>query len=398
MRRILGTLAWTTLAVAACANTADDGATGDGWAGSVDTLPTGRIVVRSADVPSWAPAEAPSFTQSFCLGGLDGDGPDVFGEVRDIEIGPAGNVFVLDGQAEEIREFDGQGEYVRTLGRKGEGPGELNRPAGMTLGPGGELWVQNWGNARYTAFDPATGELVEERRRLAGFTSFPWPGGFDRAGRLLDMGNGASGIGAVLLRLDTAFVPRDTLPMPTGDERSRVLFRRDGQLFMSMPVPFSPQPTWAPHPGAGIVVGEGAPFRLHRIDDRGDTTMTIELERAPARVSEAERDSALAAFREVARTAGEGLTADREPDVPDTKPAHGALFVDDRERIWARRDVPEGAAWDVFGSDGRYLGPVTIPVRPTYSTVSFRGGRLAVAVDRDGIPGFCVLESSGPIN
>lgn len=369
-----------------------DGPADIGWSPTVDTLPSGRVVVRSADVPAWSPSEAWSLEQRVCVGSLEGDGPDVFGEIRDLEIGPDGNVFVLDGQASEIRVFDPEGTPVRTFGRAGEGPGELNRPAGMAFGPRGLLWVMNWSNARYTAFDPTTGELAEERRRLAGFTAFPWPGGFDREGRLLDMGNAAGTGEAALLRLDTLFVPQDTLPMPTADERHRVAFRQNGQTFMTMPVPFAPQPSWAPHPDGGIIVGEGEAFRLHRLGDRGDTTLTIELERAPTPVTGTERDSALAAFRERAEAIGEGLEPDRDPDVPDTKPAHGSLFVDDVGRVWVRRAAEEGAAWDVFEADGRYLGPLAVSIRPGYGLPAFRGRRLALSTEVDGIPRFCLFD------
>ncbi len=79
--------------LAACA----DGPSSEaGWAGSVDTLATGRVVVRSPDVPldsGW------TLREEFRLGSLDGDGPDLFGQVVGLELGTGGEVHVLDGQS-----------------------------------------------------------------------------------------------------------------------------------------------------------------------------------------------------------------------------------------------------------------------------------------------------------
>ncbi|MFV1988304.1 MAG: hypothetical protein ACC682_13565, partial [Gemmatimonadota bacterium] len=310
----------------------------------------------------WSNGDAWVLREIFRVGSLDGEGPDVFGEIRDIELGPTGDLYILDGQADEVRVFGPDGGHLRTFGRTGEGPGELNRPAGMALDSDGLLWVMNWGNARYSAYDPNVGELVTERRRLAGFTSFPWPGSFDREGRLLDVGlslQGDRGGDPAILRLDSAFVPTDTLPMPRPDEKYTIAFRRNGVMFMSTMVPFAPQPSWSPRPDGGIVVGEGAAYRLHRIGFDSDTTMTIEVLREPVAVSRAERDSALAAFRQRAGQE-DGLEPDREPRIPETRPAHGALFVDDEDRIWVRRTVAAGAApaWDVIDAEGRFLGSV----------------------------------------
>jgi len=270
----------------------------------------------------------------------------------------------------------------------------------MALDPDGLWWVMNWGNARYTAFDPGSGESVAERRRLASFTVFPWPGRFDREGRLVDVGLsriGDEGGKPALIRLDSAFVPTDTLPMPQPDGRYRIAFRRGGEMFMFTWDPFAPQPSWRPHPGGGIVVGEGAAYRLHRIGFDSDTTMTIEILREPVAVSRAERDSALAAFRETVQVT-QDLQPDRDVRIPESKPAHGALFVDDEDRIWVRRTATAGAeaAWDVIDASGRFLGQVRVPMEPTFVEPALRGDRLALAAQPDGVPVVVVYDILRP--
>lgn len=83
-----------------------------------------------------------------------------------------------------------------------------------------------------------------------------------------------------------------------------------------------------------------------------------------------------------------GATPDREPRVASVKPAHGALFVDDRSHIWVRRTPAPGEppAWDVIDDAGRLLGQVAIPVMPTFITPSVRGDLMAVVTRVDDVP------------
>lgn len=363
------------------------------WAGTVDTLSSGRVVVRNPDAPSWREGEAWTLRERLRLGTLEGDGADVFGEIRDVELGPDGELYVLDAQASQVRIFGPDGAHLRTFGRAGEGPGELSRAAGITVGTEGEIWVLNTGNNRYTAFDPATGELLREVRRPAAFSMIPWPGRMDRAGRLLDVGLGNDGQPAIL-GLDSAFAPVDTLAMPRASDQSRIFFRRGNLIAASMMDPFAPQPSWSAHPAGGIVVGEGGEYRLHRIGLSGDTTLTIEVAREPEPTSGADRDSALALFRRHAAELTDGAIPDREPRVHGTKPAHGAIFVGDAGHVWVRRTPEAGAAaaWDVFAPDGRLLGSVSSDVVPSYVAPAASGGRLAMVTTVDGVPSVVVYD------
>ena len=381
---------WGCLTAAGCGDVSRDA---PGPLVVVDTASSGRVTVVNLGDPVWGEDEGLALREVFRIGALDSDGPDMFGDILDVEFGSDGELYVLDGQAQEVRVFSSQGTYLRTLGGPGQGPGELNRPVGMAVDAGGELWVMNWRNARYTAFAPATGEVSREVRRVASFTSIPWPGLFDADLRLVDMGLGRAGE-PVLLRLDTAFAPVDTMPIPQPDQDYVIVFRQNGAMRMSTLDPFAPRPVWAPRPRGGIVVGEDAEYRFHRIEFGGDTTMTFELRREPVRVTAEERDSSIAAFDDMIAEAG-GATPDRRPSVPSVKPAHGVIFVDDADRTWVRGYDQADAKWDVFDSDGRFLGPVSITDWPGFVRPAVRGARIAVATDIGGVPTVVVSELVG---
>lgn len=385
-RRAVPTLALLSTALLAC--TADDGELRTGWDGAVDTLADGRTVVQNGGTPLWPGDGGWRLREELRVGGAGGEGPDAFGRVEAVEVDTAGRVYVLESQAGEIRVFGPGGEYLRTVGRPGEGPGELQRPAGMAWGPEGALWVMDSGNGRYTAFDPESGDVLDQRRRPFGYFALPWPGGFDRDGRLHDIGlarvEGTPGV-ASLVRLDSAFFPADTLRLPELGEESTILFTRsDGTPVMSMPDPYTPRPVWALWSGGGMVGGQGEEYRLHYVGFGEDTVRTVALERPRSPVTDAERDSVLAVFREVEGDFAGDASPDRRPRVPRLKPAVRSLLEDDGGHLWVR---PYGArgdrpAYDVFDPAGRYLGTVELPVEPGFVRPAVRGDRMVV-VTRD---------------
>lgn len=67
------------------------------------------------------------------LGQASGSPEAVFGKVLGAAFDSRGRLFVLDGAFDEVRVFEPDGRYVTTVGGQGEGPGELSRPAGMTV-------------------------------------------------------------------------------------------------------------------------------------------------------------------------------------------------------------------------------------------------------------------------
>jgi hypothetical protein len=81
--------------------------------------------------------------EELSLGGPEAQGEFAFGQVRHFIVDDAGAFYVLDQQNAHIKVFDAAGKYLRTIGRKGQGPGELESP--MTLSFNrvkGELAVQ----------------------------------------------------------------------------------------------------------------------------------------------------------------------------------------------------------------------------------------------------------------
>lgn len=69
----------------------------------------------------------------------------LFGIVSELLTDADGNVYLLDGQLQEIQVISPDGEWLRTIGRQGQGPGEFNNAGDMFWSPTGQIGViQNW--------------------------------------------------------------------------------------------------------------------------------------------------------------------------------------------------------------------------------------------------------------
>ncbi|WP_419936421.1 hypothetical protein [Candidatus Palauibacter sp.] len=156
-----------------------------GSAGGVttrETLPSG--IERVTNVLPDDPAPTWTLVEELRVGSVDGDGPDVFGELRGLVVLPDGGFAVLDSQAQEVRVFAADGSHRATYGGDGEGPGELRDAHGLMLDPQGRLWVTDPANDRMSVFDPDAGFLDSFRYHFS-FYAYIWMGTMTADGRIV---------------------------------------------------------------------------------------------------------------------------------------------------------------------------------------------------------------------
>jgi hypothetical protein len=352
----------------------------------MDTLPSGTVRVSNPEQGLWAGTSAWRAVEDLRLGAVDGGGADVFAFPVALEVDAAGRLYVLDAQAAQVRVFGPDGTHVRSLGRQGQGPGELSQPIGFALAPDGAVWVVDPPNWRYMVWD-STGALRESVPRQNGFAMVPWPGRFDRRGRLWDVAQGTGGQGAapVLLRRDSPGSAAASVPLPAVPLDQ---FRTSqGPVASTAPVPFSPRLEWALDPEGRVWSGETGSYRLVQWQPGGDSLRIAERAAAPVPVSAAERDSAVAQLKWFTDQGGK-VDPSR---VPRNKPAFASVSTDDRGWVWVRPSVPAGTSGtplDVFDPEGRYHGRVTIPVPvPEGMPLVVRGDRIyTITMSDAGVP------------
>ena len=126
---------------------------------TVDTLESGRLLIRTPDEPVWPAGEGWELRERFRVGAADGDGSHAFSGMVQAAIGSNGELFVLDITGREVLAFGPNGDHLFTLWRRGQGPGELSMPTGLTVDFQGVLWVLDptrteaswWGRATPTS-------------------------------------------------------------------------------------------------------------------------------------------------------------------------------------------------------------------------------------------------------
>lgn len=370
-RATLGLLLAVVAAASVACSTADT-APGTGWAGTIDTLANGAVVVRNPDVPTWDSAATWRIREELRLGSLDEEGPELFGQIADVAVDAAGRIYVLESQAQEIRVFTPEGAHLRTIGRKGGGPGEFADAVALRMRPGGtEFWVVDYGNARYARFDTA-GRQLDVMRRPFGFRAYPWRGVVDTAGQLLEQNIAYAGDIAepldVLVGFGADGAPADTAYLPRFEPESFTATTAQGRPMFSMPVPFTPQQVLLFDPRRRIWSATTGRYALVQQTLAGDTVRVVELQRQPRPVTDAEAAEAFDGIAE--RMAEIGGRGGRAPTVDRSRlgrshPVLAEPFLDDAGYLWVRPDLetppkggPTGSTFDVFDPEGRYLGQV----------------------------------------
>ncbi len=284
-----------SLPAAACAPDAPAGSRPDVV---VDTIGD-TIVVRTNSGSVWG-AEA-TLVPEVSIGEVDGPEEYLFGAVASIAVDDDHNVYVLDWQAQEIRQYDALGDYVRRLARRGEGPGELATADRMAYLPDGRLVVPDVRNGRLNLFGPGANDREQ------------WP-------------------------------LQDYYP--------------SGRGLRTEQVPFSPEALWAGHPHGGIVKGISSDYRIDL--QLGDRVLRVERTVDPIPVSPAERDHYRNSITEDLRHTVPDWEWDGPP-IPETKPVFKRLHSGRDGRIWVElsselKDVSnpslgERVRFDIFEPD-----------------------------------------------
>lgn len=86
--------------------------------------------------------------------GKRGDGPGDLNLPRDVAVGPDGSLYVVDGGNFRIQVFDKDGKYLKTFGGIGRRTGQFARPKEIASDPQGNLYVVDTAFGNVQIFDP----------------------------------------------------------------------------------------------------------------------------------------------------------------------------------------------------------------------------------------------------
>lgn len=326
-----------------------------------------------------------SWTEEVRIGSRD-DPETGFSRITGVEMVEDGTVYVLEGQALEIRVFSADGERLRTVGGPGQGPGEFRPP--LTFGVTRDtLWVNDLGTRRVSWFGP-DGTLVRETRfspvpvdtdvsglLLQVIPSRPLPGGLLESTVLMAVMGGAPNrpYSYPVVRFDRAGRVVDTLrwdtitPPPTVRIAGRALY----------PPALRPRnPLVVEVDGGRVVLGWSVPaggseglLEMARVAVGRDTLARGRLRYEPIPTPASLEDSLMEGRERMASTLGVGedeLTDALRAGIhlPPYRPPLRSARVGREGGVWIQLTgpSPDSADWVVLDPDLTPRGRVRLPV------------------------------------
>ena len=324
-------------------------------------------MIQNAGAPLWGSDEGWEVVEEMMYGSGIGDDSMFFGSIRSFDVDRHGNLFVLDGQTQEIYVLDSSGALIRTVGARGTGPGEFEEASAVDISENGEIWIMEMRKGQLTVLNAEGDYQRMERVNSAGWMQIPYGGGFDQVGRYNAVIRCYDGIETRLMfaRFDQSLAPIDTIAIPEDPvEGDFFVHNFPGGGSTSAPIPYQGAFGWLFSVNGNLwtlATTSTKAYELKEITSGGRVVrrVTRELESIP--VTSADRTK----VREDLRWfTDQGGTIDLNR-VPGYKPVVKQFFSDEDGNLWVLRTEtsPEEAnrLFDIFSAEGYFLGEIHLP-------------------------------------
>ena len=368
------------VAAIAAAGCGGDGGAEAAWAGEVNDS-AGVAIVSNPAEGIWGGTPAWEWVEEYRVGGMTADTDAQFGQVAPIgiDLDADGNLYVADMQAQNIRAFGPDGSYLRTFGSPGQGPGEIGQQLVAAFVVGDELWAADVGNMRVgrwaldgTMESPFPLDLTSgipiRWDELAGDRVVIQLRGFDMTGQ------GAAPEEDALVSFDGAI--SDTLAMlPAGESFS-----------MAGGVPqfrfFEAEPSWDAALDGRLIYAMNSDYRIEVRAADGTLERIVTRPFEPRPVTEGDQRTMSNAIRDLMTDQGAPPQAVElimsQATFAETYPAFLQVLAGPSETLWVQQfataeELGESEdfdmqnlgsdRWDIFDSEGRYLGVMTMPTK-----------------------------------
>jgi hypothetical protein len=331
------------------------------WKGTIEEK-NGVTVVKNPKEPMFG-EDIFSIEEELSIGAAKEKDEYIFSQIRDIDVDNEERIYVLDVKEAHVKVFDNKGEYIKTIGKKGQGPGELELPFSMAITGQNKIIVNDVRNRRL-AFFSAEGEFIKNLSTA-------------RAGLMrLNIDSAGNIISIVIVREEDnpryelrKFDPEmnyllslDSSPLPGAANRFD---------------PFEGTLIWDITKNNQVVCGFPKNYELKIVDSEGRLTKKIMKEYDPVEITEEE-------IEEVKKLESR-LTPPWKLAIPKRHNAYRWFIVDDESRIfvmtWEKAPEEKGYYYDIFDPEGRYITKIPLKHRP----ITFKKNKLyTIEEDEEG--------------
>jgi len=268
-------------------------------------------------------------------------------DIRDFDVDSQGNIYFFHGREfnqNVIYKFDREGNFLKPLGKRGQGPGEIQRPVVMSITDRDEIPIQDANTQKLYVFDTEGGLIretrIESEESFGNFVFYPLENGnslkygeyFDPESQhrqnILQLCNPKFEILKEMDRCDHGKVIAFTQEKMIGTPRVFIVQISEGMIFVG-------------HEKRG--------YEILVYDQAGNVVKKIRKEYRPSDVPDAFKENWLANI---------GRYENRLV-FPDKMPPFHYFFLDDEGRLYVktyeRGEQRDEYVHDIFNPDGVFI-------------------------------------------
>lgn len=316
------------------------------WQGTIEIV-DGVTLVKNPLEPMFE-GEVFVLEEEISIGEVEGREEYMFADAKDLAVGDEEKIFVVDAIEGHVKVFDWEGDFLKTIGKKGQGPGEMQSPQEIQITSQKEIMIRDL-QADRMAFFTLEGKFLQNVS-TAGIRNLSGPT-IDSKGNVIG----------------TFSIPGDSFRTELGkfDPQLESIFTIDNVELFKLPVmkAFFPQHYWAITENDEIFWGISTEYKIHLIDSEGTHLKEITKEYIPVEITEEDKKERLKFL-----FGGEIIPEGVKLEWPEHHWAFINISLDESGRIFLQtfEKTPDDKDYyyDVFDPEGKYISKVALPAKP----------------------------------
>ena len=327
------------------------------WKGKIE-YEDGIEVITSPEQPMYG-EDVFSMDEDLSIGVAEGKKEYDFFHLSYLAVDDQEAIYAMDQGEKLVKVYDKKGNFLRFIGRKGEGPGELQNPDDIFIVNTNNLVIEDF--IRNISYFSTTGKFI---RSLSTTKIFPIGVSLNSRGYIFIITNiKASNKWGKEISLydDNLTYLKTIISIPQPKPNPQIL------------KPFQPNINMSSYRDDHFIVSFKEEYELQIFNLKGELVKIIRQEYEPIKVTE----------EDVKLSVGK-VSKGRKLVVPTYFPAIHSLTTDDEGRIFAHTFEKDGNGKhfiDVFDQEGRYIAKISLKDR---LKVWKKGKLYTIEEDDDG--------------
>jgi hypothetical protein len=341
--------------------------TADQWKGKIEKE-DGMTVIRNPKEPLYGELVL-DLEQDLGIGRED-DENYAFYKYITCALDSQENIYVLDFDQCRIQQYDREGKYVKTIGRKGQGPGEMENPSRIFIDPQDNIYVKQARQFKVFRTDGGFVKSIALRSSISDFF-ITRQGIFFALFFQIDEKTRANAVaeydaeGNLVKTL--ASYPDEGFMATRKAGESMVTFGFSHE--------YNNRIDFCPVGPESFCYGYSWEYKIFVADAKGNVKFIIKKDDNPQPISGKEKGAIIDRHaKSTMVTSGQVSRGEIERGLffPKHKPFFNQLLADDKERIYVKRltssaldkEPPKEYTFDVFSREGRCLYRIKMPFIP----------------------------------